>query len=221
MSFILLKITVPEYWIVAALMTIMILLLVEWFRSTRLSDNKVITEFVNAIDPELLPTFVPSSNDVREIDQRLQEQQLYFSGITIRQALTIAVSERTPFPSNPKTGIELIDNMSGYQFELYLLEFFQSQGYRAELAWLFGDHCVDLILQKEDRKIAVQCKRYQPSNKVGNEPIQEVATGKLRYECTEAWVITTSFYTSHAMQLANELEVRLIDRSNLIKLLNG
>ena len=94
MSFILLKITVPDYWIVAALMTIMIVVVVEWFRSTRLAHNKVITEFVNTIDPEQLTSFVPTSKDVREIEQKLQEQRLYFSGITIRQALTLAVSER-------------------------------------------------------------------------------------------------------------------------------
>ncbi|MFC5602715.1 restriction endonuclease [Sporosarcina koreensis] len=216
MSFILLKITVPEYWIVAALLTILICLLVEWFRSTKLSDNKVITEFVDAIDPEQLTSFVPSSKDIREIEQKLQEQRLYFSGLTIRQALTIAVSER--FPNRPKP-IELLDIMSAYQFENYVSDFFRSKGYRVELKSTSGEHGVDLILVKEDRKIAVQCKRYQPSKKISNRAIQEVVAGKLYYACSEAWVITTSFYASDAMQLAQKHEVRLIDRSNLLNFL--
>ena len=216
MSFILLKITVPEYWIVAAFMTILILLLVEWFRSTRLSDNKVITEFVNTMDPEQLSTFVPSSKDVRDIERKLQEQRQYFSGLTIRQALTLAVSERIPIRPKP---IELIDIMSGYQFEIYLADFLQSKGYMVELTSTSEDHGVDFIVETEGRKIAVQCKRYQPSKKVGNQAIQGVVAGKSFYGCSEAWVITTSFYKSDAMQVANELDVRLIDRSNLIKFL--
>ena len=220
MSFILLKITVPEYWIVAALMTMAIFLIVEWFRSTRLSDNKVITDFVKRIDPEQLTTFVPSSKDVREIDQKLQEQQRFFWGITIRQALAIAVSERIPISYKPSPGSELIDSMSGYQFEIYLLDYFQSKGYRVQLS-ASGEHGVDLIVEKEDRKIAVQFKRYEARKKVGNQAIQEVMTGKSFYDCSEAWVITRSFYTPHAIQLANELEVRLIDRVSLLKLLDG
>ncbi|PMC37327.1 hypothetical protein CJ195_11225 [Bacillus sp. UMB0899] len=43
--------------------------------------------------------------------------------------------------------------MTGNQFEVFIKEFFESQGYRAKLTKQSGDQGVDIILFIDDRKI--------------------------------------------------------------------
>ena len=112
-----------------------------------------------------------------------------------------------------------IDEMSGREFEMFLGNLFISQGFKVTLTSYSGDQGVDLLLYKNERKIAVQCKRYNINNRVGNAAIQEVVTGKLYYDCTESWVITSSYFTQHAVNLATKIDVELIDRNDLIAML--
>ncbi|GED33827.1 restriction endonuclease [Brevibacillus centrosporus] len=116
-------------------------------------------------------------------------------------------------------GIEEIDNMDGFQFEQRLKYLFQDLGYQVEITPKSGDQGVDLVLRKDNKVIAVQAKRYGNTNKVGNSAIQEVHTGKTFYDCSEAWVVTTSYFTESSKALAKKVCVRLINRNDLIGLL--
>ncbi|WP_208324073.1 restriction endonuclease [Paenisporosarcina antarctica] len=108
-----------------------------------------------------------------------------------------------------------LDKMSGIEFEYYLKEFFQKRDYMVELTALSGDQGVDLILIKHNRRIAVQVKRYSQDSKLGNKAIQEVYTGMPYYDCTEAYVITTTEFTNQAVTLASKVGVKLIGRNKL------
>jgi HJR/Mrr/RecB family endonuclease len=116
-------------------------------------------------------------------------------------------------------GIDEIDQMDGYQFEKRLKYLFEDLGYKVDTTPKSGDQGVDLIIQKENKRIAIQAKRYGISNKVGNSAIQEVHTGKDYYGCSEAWVVTTSYFTKSAFDLAQRVKVDLIHRKKLIDLL--
>lgn len=202
------------------LISLLIYAFIELFRSTSLSNSTTIKEFVDTIDPERLSTYVPTSADIKKIKQELVKKNLKYWSLTIRQAITFAIETKR---KNNKVdiSIESIDQLTGTQFETLLSDFFKRQGYRVTITKVSGDQGVDLLLYKEQQKIAVQCKRYKQTNRVGNTAIQEVVTGKVFYDCTEAWVITTSTYTPHAIQLANKVGVKLIDRKALIKLLKS
>ncbi|KGR74719.1 restriction endonuclease, partial [Ureibacillus sinduriensis] len=70
------------------------------------------------------------------------------------------------------SGITEIDKMSGLQFEKFLVLLFQDLGYSVKTTPTTGDFGADLVLNKVNRTIVVQAKRYSKS--VGIKAIQEV-----------------------------------------------
>ena len=209
-----------QTWGIITFIPLLIYAFIELFRSSSLSQSQIIKDFVDTIDPEKLSEFIPSGTQIKSIKKKLVTGNLEYSSLTIRQAITFAIYAKRNI-SKLAINIESIDKLTGRQFEIYLSDFFKKRGYKVVITKASGDQGVDLLLYKDARKIAVQCKRYKQSNKVGNTAIQEVVTGKLFYDCTEAWVITTSTYTPHAIRLANKVGVKLFDRTSLITLLKG
>lgn len=115
---------------------------------------------------------------------------------------------------------EEIDKMNGFQFENFIKNLLKNTGYdNPQLTKASGDEGVDIIAYKNEKKIAIQCKRY--SGKISNSAIQQVYSGKTFYDCHEAYVITNSQFTENAIILANKLKVNLIDRDDLFDLMQN
>jgi len=121
--------------------------------------------------------------------------------------------------SMAKSGIRYIDKMDGFQFEVYLKALFRELGYRPEVTKRSCDYGVDVILKGRNR-IVIQAKRYGIKNRVGIRAVQEVYAGKAYYKADEAWIVTNSFYTKQAEELAKACQVKLIDRFELQNLIN-
>ncbi|WP_256710897.1 restriction endonuclease [Paenibacillus sp. FSL A5-0031] len=117
------------------------------------------------------------------------------------------------------SGIEEIDVMNGLRFEELLQSLFVKLGYLVQRTPASGDQGLDLILKRDGIKIGVQAKRYQPDQNVGNSAVQEVISGRLYYDCDEGWVVTNCMFTDPAKALAKKADIKLIDRTQLIKLL--
>jgi restriction system protein len=116
-----------------------------------------------------------------------------------------------------ESGIDEIDAMDGIQFEHYLAELYLTKGYAAEVTSASGDYGGDLLLSKDGKKVVVQAKRYSKS--VGIKAVQEVIGAKAYYSGDDAWVVSNSFFTKAAKELANKSKVTLIDREQLIDLI--
>jgi restriction endonuclease Mrr len=84
---------------------------------------------------------------------------------------------------------ESVHYMSGVEFENFMANVFDKKGYHVQTTSTTGDQGVDLLLTIDDRKVAVQLKRYTAP--VGNKAVQEVVAGMFHYKAKEAWVITT------------------------------
>lgn len=106
-----------------------------------------------------------------------------------------------------------LDELGGVEFEEYLAGLFRKQGYEAELTPNTGDYGADLVLSKDDERVAVQAKRYAGS--VGVGAVQEALAGMAYYRCHAAWVVTTGTFTPNAFELAKQSNVRLIGRAEL------
>jgi restriction system protein len=76
-----------------------------------------------------------------------------------------------------------------------------------------GDYGVDIIAEKDERKIAIQCKLY--SNPVGYKAVSEVYAGKGCIDASEALVVTNSTFTRQAKEGAERLKVKLIHHNEL------
>ena len=113
-----------------------------------------------------------------------------------------------------------IDSMTGYEFEKFLKILFEKMGYKVEHTKISRDQGADLILNKFGEKIVVQAKRYDFSRKVGNKAIQEIVAAIKYYNADKGIVITTSEFTTSAIDLARANKIELIDRYKLKKLVS-
>ena len=110
-----------------------------------------------------------------------------------------------------------IDKMQGIQFEEYLKCLFEEMGYKVNLTPDTGDFGADLVCRKEGISLIVQAKRY--SSSVGVASVQEVAAAKKYYCADDCMVVTNSYFTAAAKELAEANDVVLLDRRDLEKLI--
>ncbi|MFI9257604.1 restriction endonuclease [Streptomyces sioyaensis] len=78
-----------------------------------------------------------------------------------------------------------------------------------------NDRALDVLLHLTDgRRIAIQCKRYAPSNRVGAPVIYAVnGTYRAYHRCDQAVIVTTSTFTPAAQRANADLDhpLRLVD----------
>jgi hypothetical protein len=117
-----------------------------------------------------------------------------------------------------RVSIDLIDELSGVDFENFLAVLFRRLGYRVETTKTTGDQGVDLLLYKNNECVAVQAKCYQSS--VGNDAVQQVVAGMKYYKADKSMVVTNSYYTEGARQLAERTNTILWDREKLKDMIN-
>ncbi len=108
-----------------------------------------------------------------------------------------------------------IDLMSGIQFEEFLCQYFNKQGYDCSTTKATGDQGIDLIAKKGELTIAIQAKCY--SGTVGNHAVMEAFAGMKYYQANRCMVITNSTFSKSATELAKANNVVLWDRQVLIE----
>ena len=115
--------------------------------------------------------------------------------------------------------IKHVDTLNGVEFERYLKAHFINKGYKVQLTPPQGDYGVDLVIEKNGERVAVQAKRYnhEQGYKVNYKAVQEVAAGKAVYHCNKGLVVTNSFFTESAKELAKCNNIELWDRQEMIK----
>ena len=112
------------------------------------------------------------------------------------------------------SGIRDIDLMKGRTFEEYLQAVFIKKGYKVELTKASKDQGADLVISQKGTRTVIQAKRYK--SRVGNHAIQEIVASKPFYHADRAMVVTNSFFTKSAKELAKANQVELWDRNKLI-----
>ena len=119
------------------------------------------------------------------------------------------------YTSDDVITIDDIDLMSGTDFEEYIKTLFEKMKYKCKLTKASGDQGVDIIAEKDNMKIAIQAKCY--SGKVGNHAIMEAVAGMKYYNANRCMVITNSYFTKTAIELAKANKVVLWNRDALIE----
>lgn len=106
-----------------------------------------------------------------------------------------------------------IDAMGGAEFEHYVAARLGRAGWRVATTPAAGDYGVDLIAEKDGRRVAVQCKRY--GRPVGVAAVQQVVSGARHHGCTRSIVVSNQEFTAAAKQLAHTHGCQLIGRETL------
>ncbi|MBO7332226.1 MAG: restriction endonuclease [Alphaproteobacteria bacterium] len=117
------------------------------------------------------------------------------------------------------SGGELDEIETGEDFEDFIMDILKKKGFKVKKTPKTGDQGVDLIVRAGTDKIAIQCKFY--SQPVGNKAVQEVAAGRVFYQCNKAVVVSNQTYTVSARQLAHSLGVELLNEKSIISYLES
>ncbi len=110
-------------------------------------------------------------------------------------------------------------DMRGDAWEEFLFDVFSALGATVRHTGRTGDHGVDLIVEIESRRYAVQAKGYRDS--VGNSAVQEAVAGMAMYHCNCCAVITNSYLTNGAIELAGVNGCLLIGGNKIPALVLG
>jgi HJR/Mrr/RecB family endonuclease len=102
-----------------------------------------------------------------------------------------------------------------YEFEEFIKELFEEKGYESQLTQKSADYGIDVIAEKNSEKIAIQVKRYQKSNKVGSPAVRKTLGSKHRVKADKTILITTSGFTSNAIETGEDAPIELWDSSKL------
>lgn len=111
------------------------------------------------------------------------------------------------------SGMQDVDHMTGEEFEYFLCTYFKELGYKAKTTPMVNDYGADVIASKDGEKIVIQAKRYKEN--VGIKAVQEVIGAREYYKADKAIVITSSYFTPNAKNLAQSGNVELWDRTKL------
>jgi hypothetical protein len=119
-----------------------------------------------------------------------------------------------------KLSIEDIDKMSGSQFEQFLAELLNKQGYDVTITPPSYDQGADLIIKGFGETIAIQAKCYANQN-IGNSAVQEIVAAIKFYHADRGIVVTNSNFSQSATNLARSNKITLINRNDLSKWLES
>jgi len=106
-----------------------------------------------------------------------------------------------------------VDMMDGIEFEHFVCDLFNGAGYKASVTKQSNDQGLDVIASKNNIKWGIQTKRYDGN--VTNTAVQEVVAGVNHYKCDRGMVVTNSFFTNSAKELAKSNKIILWDRVKL------
>lgn len=117
------------------------------------------------------------------------------------------------------SNINIIDKLSGVEFENFTKEFLENIGFSdLKTTKASGDFGVDVIGNLKNQKYVIQTKRY--GRPVNLKSVQEVYAGMRYYEADYCMVVTNNIFTEAAIELAKKCNCKLIDREDFIKWLN-
>jgi len=118
-----------------------------------------------------------------------------------------------------KTRVKTIgydSKMTGFQFEDYCLGLFEKKGWIVSKTKAGADQGVDLIIEKNNFRIGVQCKKY--AKPIGNKAVQEIKAGISHYGLNYGIVLTNNKFTTQAIQLAKSNNIGLYHYLDIDKL---
>jgi len=151
------------------------------------------------------------------------------------RSMAVATEQRPQFdanPDGPATGTPItspaqlkavLQQMDPYEFEHFIAELWERKGWKTEVSAAGADKGVDIVARKStpyDQLLLIQAKRYGSRTTVGSPDIQQYASLRHQYNGVDkVLIVTTNDFTSQAREMADRLNVKLIDGDGLVELL--
>ena len=105
-----------------------------------------------------------------------------------------------------------VQSLDGTQFEMYVGMIFERFGYQVQHTGKSNDEGIDLIVNKNEKRGIVQCKRYAPGNTVGSPTVRDIRGAMVGNNAEEGFLVTSSTFTKNAIEeAAKSPRIALID----------
>ena len=131
--------------------------------------------------------------------------------------MKLIVNIKIQIMSKTTYDLTLLDNTTGREFEIFLVNLFEKLGYSTTVTNRSKDHGCDMMLQQGEYRIAVQAKRSE--SELNFTSVQRVLGSLKKYNAQISIVVTNNKFISSAKQLAKIKDVVLIDRKKLLDLI--
>lgn len=115
-----------------------------------------------------------------------------------------------------KSCLDYSDDMDPFDYEHFCAKLLTNNGWVAHATVATGDQGADVIAEKSNKKVILQCKKW--SNPVGNKAVQEVFAATSFHNAHKGVVVSNTTYTPSAKQVANKIGVLLIHHNDLAHL---
>ena len=111
--------------------------------------------------------------------------------------------------------VRMLRDLDAYSFEELIADLWIQRGWTAKATAESGDRGIDVVAERRDpipEKQLIQAKKYKEGNTVGSSDIQQYSS--LRHQqpgVDVVVVVTTSTFTKQAKEIAEDLNVKLVD----------
>lgn len=162
--------------------------------------------------------------DINDIQNRIEadieiENELKDIGQEI-EALQAEITKMTKIANIINSGYD-INSMSGIEFEELCQTLVELMGFSTESTKASGDGGIDIIAYNYQPiisgKYIIQCKRY--SGSVGEPVIRDLYGVVMSERANKGILMTTGYFTNHALNFAVDKPIELIDGQKLNDLL--
>ena len=121
--------------------------------------------------------------------------------------------------------IELLRKMSPYVFEKFIADLWECQRWNTTITSETGDRGIDVIAERHDlipEKQLIQAKKYANGNRIGSTDVQLYSSLLHQEDNVDAVIIiTTSSFTQQAKRVAKDLNVKLVDKNLLCRIIES
>lgn len=107
-----------------------------------------------------------------------------------------------------------------YEFETFVAGLFQEMGYRTRQTARTNDGGYDIDLYRDGKRTIVECKCYEPGSKISRPLLQKLVGANQAIHADHMIFVTTCGYSKEAEVYARSTNVKIIDGSRLMQLVN-
>ena len=135
-----------------------------------------------------------------------------------------STGETTGEPTSNEEAVPEVDvgDVSPYEFELLVADLWDDLGWDTRVTRESHDRGIDIVATKQSpfaQKMLIQAKAYDETNKIGSAEVRKYATlYKQEPDADQIVIVTTSYFTEEATQLAADLNVKLVDKQDVLEL---
>ena len=118
----------------------------------------------------------------------------------------------------------VLQQMDPYEFEHFVADLWERIGWETTVSTASADKGVDITARKSrpyEQLLLIQAKRYGPNTTVGSPDVQQYASLRHQFENVDkVLIVTTNGYSRQAREIAEDLNVKLIDGDGLAELID-